>query len=314
MTDLLSLTNRPSKELFFQQNDPNDVRLGEIVPNNSYQDSSVIILGCPQDEGIARNNGRLGAKFAPNKIREQFYKLTDFGISKRIFDLGDTIIQNTLEETHEIQNQIVKQILQDGKRAIILGGGNDLAYPNGRAMAEVFGRENWIAINIDAHFDVRKSEYPHHETPYRQLLEEKLIQPNYFYEAGFQTQANSPVYYEYLQNLGVNLVSLEQLRSQETADEQLRNMVKQEFIHHSSSLSTFFGFDLNVVRAADAPGTTETSPIGLRAGEFLQIVKYAGSLVNTKLIQFTEVNPNFDVDDITAKLVAIAMHRFCSRN
>ena len=54
------------------------------------------------------------------------------------------------------------------------------------------------------------------------------------------------------------------------------------------------------------------SPLGLRAGEFIQLVKYAASLANTRIIEFTEVNPQFDIDDRTTKLVAIGMHRFCT--
>ncbi len=54
------------------------------------------------------------------------------------------------------------------------------------------------------------------------------------------------------------------------------------------------------------------SPLGLRAGEFIQLVKYAASPANTRMIEFTEVNPTYDIDSRTAKLVAIGMHRFCS--
>jgi formiminoglutamase len=50
----------------------------------------------------------------------------------------------------------------------------------------------------------------------------------------------------------------------------------------------------------------------LRNGEFIQLVKYAASLANTKIIEFSEMNPKYDIDNRTAKLVAIAMHRFCS--
>lgn len=312
MSDIFQLTDRPNEGLFHRRNDANDVRLGEIVcfAQKDYQSSNVVILGCPQDEGVKRNKGREGAALAPEAIRTQFYKLTNFGISGKIFDLGNTKIQATLEETHRVQNEIVAQILRDGKRVIILGGGNDVSYPDGSAMAEVFGRENWIAINVDAHFDVRADQPRNSGTPYRALLEEQLLRPDYFYEVGYQPHFASPVYYRYLQNLGVNLVSLEQLRAKDTADVQVRELVRQKFVHHSASLNIFFGFDLDVVRASDAPGVSAPSPIGLRAGEFLTLVKFAASLVNTKIIEFTEVNPNFDVDDRTTKLVAISMHSF----
>jgi formiminoglutamase len=312
MSKIFELTDRPNQELFYRRNDANDVRLGEIVSfrENNYAASKIVILGCPQDEGVKRNKGRIGAAAAPDAIREQFYKLSNFGIGAKVFDLGNTRIQGTLEEIHQLQTEIVEQILRDGKRLIILGGGNDLSYPDGAAMSRTFGSENWIALNVDAHFDVRADQPRNSGTPYRQLLEEKLLEPGYFYEVGYQPHSVSPVYFRYLQNLGVNLVSLEQLRAKNTADTQVRDLIREKFIHHTASLNIFFGFDLDVVRASDAPGTSAPSPIGLRAGEFITLVKFAASLINTKIVEFTEVNPNYDVDHRTAKLVAIAMHSF----
>ncbi len=300
------------ENLFFSKNDVNDVRLGEIVPNVKYENADIVILGCPQDEGVRRNNGREGARLAPDAIRRQFYKLTSFGISVKICDLGNTKIGKSLEETHDAHTEIAAKILDDGKKIIVLGGGNDISYADGCAVADVFGAQNWLAINIDAHFDVRADSGRNSGTPYRQLLEEKLLRPDYFYEAAFQPHFASPVYYSYLQNLGVNLISLDQLRSRETADTELREQMRLKFINHSESLSTFFGFDLDAVRASDAPGVSAPSPVGLRAGEFLNLVTFAAKLVNTRIIEFTEVNPNFDIDNRTTKLVAIAMHRFCS--
>lgn len=313
MTDIFELTDRPNEELFFRRNDPNDKRLGETIcfRPEDYAAANIVILGCPQDEGVRRNQGRVGAALAPDAIRREFYKLTNFGISRKIFDLGNTKIQGTLEEIHLAHFQIVSQILRDGKRVIVLGGGNDISYADGGAMAEAFGRENWIGVNVDAHFDVRLAAERNSGTPYRQLLEENLLRPEYFYEVGFQTHFASPVYFRYLQNLGVNLVSLEQLRSKETADMELRELIRSKFIHHSATLNIFFGFDLDVVRASDAPGVSAPSPIGLRSGEFLTLVKFAATLVNTKIVEFTEVNPNFDIDNRTAKLTAIGMHEFC---
>ena len=315
MSEIFSQTTRPNSGLFFSRNDKNDPRLGEIVKRaeSDYESSEIVILGCPQDEGVRRNNGRPGAEHAPSAIREQFYKLTPFNIRKKVFDLGDIKIGSTLEETHDTHTAVVQQILRDGKRLIVIGGGNDISYPDGVAMAEVFGPNNWIAINVDSHLDVRIAEERNSGTPYRQLLEEGHLIPNKFFEVGYQTHFCSPVYYEYIRQLGVQRISLELLRSRSDSDVELKEMIKNKFVHHSSAMSTFFGFDLDVVRAADAPGTSAPSPLGIRAGEFIQLVKYAASLANTRMIEFTEVNPTYDIDNRTTKLVAIAMHRFCSQ-
>lgn len=305
-------TTPADQELFFKRGDKNDLRLGEIVPNNNYEEASIVIIGCPQDEGVKRNQGREGAALAPDAIRREFYKLTPFGITKKICDLGNINIEDTLEATHDRHTEIVSQLLKDEKIVIVLGGGNDISYADGSAMAQTYGDTNWIAINVDAHFDVREDKQRNSGTPYRQLLEEKHLRPDYFYEVGYQSQFASPVYHKYLRDLGVNLLSLEQLRETESPDAQMREAVRNKFISHSQSLNIFFGFDLDAVRSSDAPGTSAPSPVGLRSGEFLNLVSYAGSLVNTKIVEFSEVNPNFDIDNRTAKLVAIGMHRFCA--
>jgi formiminoglutamase len=314
MSQIFELTTRPDPGLFFTRNDRNDPRLGEIVHHrpDDYSSADVVILGSPQDEGVRRNGGRTGAAAAPAAIREQFYKLTPFNVKKTIFDLGDISLGPTLEETHDMQAAVVAQVLRDGKRLIILGGGNDISYPDGVAMAEVFGPEWWIGVNIDSHLDVRLAEQRNSGTPYRQLLEGGHLLPQYFYEVAFQSHHCSPVYYDYIRGLGVNRISLELLRSRHDADLELKESIKQKFIGHSSSLNTFFGFDMDSVRSSDAPGTSAPSPLGLSASELIQLVKYAASLANTRIIEFSEVNPAFDVDGRTAKLVAIAMHRFCT--
>ena len=307
MFDIFLNTIRPKQDLFFCKNDVNDVRLGEIVSSSfeNFESAAVVILGCPQSEGVRRNNGRLGAELAPDAIRSQFYKLTPFGISAKIFDLGDTLIQETLEETHDLHTKIVEQVLCDGKKIIVLGGGNDVSYADGCAVANVYGRENWLAFNIDAHFDVRADQPRNSGTPYRQLLEEQLLKPENFYEIGYQSQAASPVYFDYLKESGVNLISLEEFQVSS-----LKSQLQEKLSIFNSQLSIFWGFDVDSVRASDAPGVSAPSPIGLTANEFLNLSDLAGTLPQSKIIEFTEVNPNFDIDNRTSKLVAIAMHRF----
>ncbi len=310
MFDIFENTSQSENDLFFHKNDPNDKRLGELVSNafEDYDASEIVILGCPQDDGVARNKGRIGAALAPGAIRAQFYKLSNFGISRNIFDLGNTKICKTLEETHEIHTKIVITLLKAKKKIIALGGGNDISYADGCAMAEVFGFENWLAVNIDAHFDVRKDHRRNSGTPYRQLLDERLLEPGNFFEIAYQPQSASPIYFEYLQNLGVNLISLDELRKEKNFVENLQKTLTTDQL----PLNIFFGFDADAVRASDAPGVSASSPIGLTGEEFIELAKFVGNNPKTRIVEFTEVNPKFDIDNRTAKLVACAMHAFCA--
>ncbi|MEP7212350.1 MAG: formimidoylglutamase [Acidobacteriota bacterium] len=314
MSEISELTTPPKPEVFFSRGDVNDPRLGECVSRGAdhYAAAEIVILGCPQDEGIRRNRGREGAALAPNAIREQFYRLTPFNIKKRVYDAGDVRIEGSLEDVHDAHTTLIAKFLRDRKRVIVIGGGNDISYADGRAMADVFGPEWWIAVNVDSHLDVRADKPRNSGTPYRDLLEGGHLLPKYFYEVGYQSHLASPIYYKYLRDLGVHRISLELLRSREAVDIELKEQIRQSFIGHSESLNTFFGFDMDAVRSADAPGTSAPSPLGLRAGEFITLVKYAASLANTRIIEFSEMNPKFDIDNRTAKLVAIGMHRFCS--
>lgn len=305
MNDIFQLADRPDETLFFRRDDPYDVRLGEIVSRaeKDYQASRIVILGCPQDEGVRRNGGRIGAARAPDEIRRAFYKLTNFGISPHIFDLGNTLIGETLEEAHERQTEIVRRILKDGKKIISLGGGNDISYPDCRALSETVGAENLSAFNIDAHFDVRVAANRNSGTPYRQLLEEKWVEPQNFYEIGWQPQANSPVYYEYLKQAGANLIRHDEYRIEDFAE----RIQKPKF----KSQNLFWGFDVDSVRAAHAPGVSAPNAVGFSGKEFIGLAAYAGSTHQTRIIEFTEMNPAYDIDGRTARLVAVAMHRFC---
>jgi formiminoglutamase len=311
MFDIFQNTKRPDRNLFFSKNDSNDPRLGEAVSTEfaDYEKSEIVILGCPQDEGVRRNKGRVGAALAPDAIRTQFYKLTPVGISAEVFDLGDTIILSTLEETHDLHSKIVEQILRDGKRLIVLGGGNDISFPDGFAMSKTFGFDNWLALNIDAHFDVRDDKPRNSGTPYRQLLNENLIVPTNFYEIAYQPQAASPVYFEYLQKQRVNLMSVEEYKISKA---NFPKLIGDKLSSFEADVSIFWGFDTDSVRASDAPGVSAPSPIGLTAEEFTAMANLAGKFAQTKIVEFTELNPNFDVDNRTAKLIACAMHAFLS--
>lgn len=302
-------TTRPAADLFYRRNDANDVRLGEVTAADeaAYAGAGVVVLGCPQDEGVRRNGGRVGAAKAPSEIRRWLYRLTVNRVQNvRLFDAGDVVIQPTLEETHALHTQIAHQILQDGKRLIVLGGGNDISYADVSALAQAAprsaNRPRAVAINVDAHFDLRADAVRNSGTPYRQILDEGILPPGQFYEVGYQPFANSPVYEKYAREKGVNLHDVNELR--------VRG-VETSTHHILSGASTdawmFWGFDMDVVRSADAPGVSAPNPTGLTSDELCQMAAIAGADKRTRLIEFTECNPDHDSDGRTARLAAIAI-------
>jgi formiminoglutamase len=302
----LANTRRPDESLFYRRGDPSDERLGEVVRTDelAYDAAQVVMLGCPQDEGVRRNRGRPGAAQAPDEIRRCLYRLGVANLEGLlIVDLGNTVIQATLEETHALHQAVVAQVIRDGKMLISLGGGNDVSYPDCAALASVVG--DILAFNVDAHFDVRADAVRNSGTPYRQLIEDGFIRPDRFYEMGYQPFANSLIYAQYLREHGAHVQSLADLREGGLM-QAFRNALRTD------AAAIFWGFDLDAVCAADAPGVSAPSPLGLTGDEFCQLAALAGSDPRTRVVEFSEVNPRYDLDQRTCRLTAVAIWRFLS--
>ena len=287
--------------------DPNDPRLGELVSREpaDYARARVVVLGCPQDMGVERNHGRLGAREAPAEIRRALYRLTPLGLAidpARIFDAGDVPIQATLEENAALHQRIVRRFLADGKRVIVLGGGNDISYPDASALA--LESQRMLAFNIDAHVDVRADMPMNSGTPYRQLLEGGFIAPERFHELGYQPQVNSAAYLAYLQDKGARVLGLSEWRRRGVLD------VVRDTLAGSDADAIFWGFDMDAVRGADAPGVSAVNPLGLGADEFVGLWALAGSDPRTRLVELSEVNPRFDADGRTARLASVAIYSY----
>ncbi len=298
--------SNPSPDLFYQRNDPNDIRLGEVVQidPDAYSAANVILVGCPQDEGVRRNKGRVGAAKAPDEIRRALYRLvTPENTNLKLFDAGNTLIQSTLEATHERHSEIVRKIISDGKRVISLGGGNDVSYADCSGLAKAV--QPVIAINVDAHFDVRADEIPNSGTPYRQLLEDGFVQGEHFYEVGSVAMANSSTYRDYLATKNATIYDLNTVLEHGIA------RILDEILADEAQ-AIFWGIDMDVVRAADAPGVSAPNALGLSAHEICQIATIAGRDQRSRVFEITEVNPQYDIDSRTARLAAAVIHHFLS--
>ncbi|MFN3374601.1 MAG: arginase family protein, partial [Chloroflexus sp.] len=49
------------------------------------------------------------------------------------------------------------------------------------------------------------------------------------------------------------------------------------------------------------------NPLGMRGDELVALAMVAGADSRTRLIEFSELNPQYDIDDRTARLAAVAL-------
>ena len=253
---------------------------------------------------MRRNKGRPVAAAAPVEIRRALYKMTVSGLDALgLHDAGDVTPQATLEDTHAAQQAAVAQLLADGKRVVVLGGGNDISYPDCAALAQHAG--DVLAFNVDAHFDVRPNAERNSGTPYRQLLEEGLLKPHRFFELGSQPFCNAQAHADYLKEKRVRVVPLAALRATGAA-----RVVRRALREAARAKAVFWGLDMDVVNAAEAPGVSAPNPLGLSGAELCEIAALAGAEPRTRIVELSEVNPAFDVDGHTARLAAAAIWHY----
>src|SRR5262249_12850813 len=135
--------------------------------------------GFPQDAGVRRNGGRVGAAAAPDAIRSWLYRLTPWDGRGKGVDLaarppphlGNVRTARGLERSPESLGAGVAAVLERGAVPVVLGGGHETAY--GHYLGYVKARRAVGVINLDAHLDVRPliNGKGHSGSPFRQALE-----------------------------------------------------------------------------------------------------------------------------------------------
>ena len=186
-------------------------------------------------------------------------------------------------------------------RVVVLGGGNDISYADCSALA--LEQPDLLAFNIDRHLDLRADPVRNSGTPYRQLLEEGFLRSGSFHEVGINSFANSQAYLQYAEARGVGVYQLAELRERGVG------AAVRALAAASPAKAIFFGFDLDVVHAAEAPGVSDPSPMGLTAQEVCEIADVAAGDPRTRVIEISELNPVYDRDGITARLAANILMR-----
>lgn len=301
----------PSKFKQMGSHDPHDHWLIDEVAfdEKDYFKSTHVLIGCPQHLGVQRNNGRIGAAEAPNKIREQLYRLQVLRNSEvRLFDAGNIITdvfdsndqfedsEDALDKIHDSLTHCVSKFLKDGKIVIVLGGGNDISYADVRALSE--SHRSVSAINMDAHLDMRIAKRMTSGTPYRRLIEEGFLAAEHLYEFGIREESNGAYYLQDARAQGVNIFTLPMLWEKGVVD------VFREMLGKIDSTSLFIGLDIDSIQTSDAPGVSASSPAGLSGKEVLQCLRLARSREQLKVFELSELNPRYDRDNQTVKLAA----------
>lgn len=310
--------SNPNKDIWQGRSSGKSLYLHEKVKCVTLKDipvppkKSIALLGYACDEGVKRNQGRIGAVEGPGAIKSSFGKLPNHLQSHiQLYDVGSiTCTDGNMEAAQDALSKAVATLLAKKHFPIVLGGGHDMAY------GHYHGIKNYLAsqkrtdtigiINFDAHFDLRKStDQSNSGTPFHQIAmecKEEEIDFNYLC-LGIRKDANDRVLFQTAKDFNVNFVLSDTFQMQ-FLDE--INTWINAFIKTVDKV--YATIDLDGFSSAYAPGVSAASPMGFTPQIVLECLKTiigSGKLIS---IDLAEMNPKYDVDGQTAKLAASLLH------
>ncbi len=248
----------------------------------------IVIIGVPEDRNAA---GNFGSSKAPDKIREQLYRLMNRTPILKIADVGNIKPGKTVHDTYVALSYILSELIKNNVFPVILGGSNDLVYANYLAYEKT---EQIINIaSVDSCFDIGTPDSAVTSQTY--LNQIVMRQPNYLFNytnIGFQTYFVDQDMTALMNQLFFDSYRVGVIRNNlEEAEPLLRN-------------ADVLSVDISSVRQSDAPGNEHASPNGFYGEEICRICRYAGMSDKLTSAGFYEINPVLDVNEQTSKLVA----------
>ncbi|HKJ46669.1 MAG TPA: formimidoylglutamase [Balneolales bacterium] len=300
-----NLFNEPDIELPRKQED--DPRIGHLIKFGEEQiteDTRIVLIGFPSDEGVKRNWGRPGAAKAPDYIRTALYKLTPppdqylsfLYLLDNTVDLGNLNISGDVEEDQDLLGKIIAEYLEKDIIPIILGGGHETAF--GHFSGYIHSRKKCHILNWDAHADVRelKEQKAHSGSPFRQAILHPSDICQTYTVAGLLPHSVANKHLDFIsRNNGCFFMKNE------------LNKQKIDQIYSRYTMPVMVTFDMDALDQSYAPGVSAPAVNGMSPDLFLYAARTAGASPHVHSFDFVEFNPDFDRDNQTAKITALTI-------
>lgn len=285
--------------------------LAKEVPD-AQMGKTFCFIGFCSDEGVRRNQGRVGAFQGPLSLRKALANLPcNLSEKPNFVDCGNILCNDgCLEESQEALGLIVKSIQDQGAISIVLGGGHEVAFGhylgiNGSCPGKRIG-----IINFDAHFDLRpllEGGKGSSGTSFTQIAMEskKAGHPFSYACIGIQTLGNTKDLFDQAKTLGVSYVTAEEIHLEgiTKAKQLIDHMVKQSDL-------IYLTICLDVFAAPFAPGVSAPQPLGLLPWQMIPLIKQIARSGTLSGLDLAELAPCVDRDDCTAKLGAMLISAF----
>lgn len=274
--------------------------LGDDVPPGA-----PVLLGFACDEGVRRNQGRVGAALAPREVRRALANVPAHGLPV-LFDAGDIgCPDERLEDAQQALGAAVHALLAQQARPVVVGGGHEVAYGTYaglRAWLEARGDSGRLLIvNFDAHFDLRTARPANSGTPFDQIAVDCQARgaPFAYSCLGVSRLANTPGLFARAAELDVHYVQdfeMQERHLEQRAAELDRRLAEADHV--------YLTIDMDVLPASVAPGVSAPAAYGVPLAVVEELVKRVQRTGKLRVADIAEYNPTFDVDRHTARVAA----------
>ncbi len=271
------------------------------------------IIGAPLSKSSISHSG---AALAPTTIRRALSAFTTYSIEDDVdikdcwvFDLGDVTMhvtdiplsQRRIEET-------ITEILKEHQNfiPILLGGDHSVSAPSIKAFKKNKGTVG--VIQFDAHHDLRNLQDggTTNGTPFRTLLEDKVIEGKHLVQIGIRDFSNSKEYFMYGKENGVKIYTMKDVR-----EKPIKSLLADAIQYLKPLVDVIYvSVDMDVVDQAHAPGCPAIGPGGMDSQSLLEGIAYLGEESYVKGIDIVEIDPTLDVRDMTSRLGAHVILQF----
>lgn len=255
-----------------------------------------------------------GASFAPGTIREAMQSYSTYSgeekleLSDEILDFGDVM----MDPTDVIGNhKRVEESLTDvfatkaADHWMVLGGDHSISYGSIKA----FSQKGTVGvIQFDAHHDLRNTEDggPTNGTPFRRLLENRVISGDQLVQIGIRDFTNAKAYDEYAKQHGVTVYTMKDV--EETA---LIKILEKEISRLADETDyIYISVDMDVLDQAFAPGCPAIGPGGMDSKTLLDGILFASRQEKVKAMDIVEIDPTIDFRNMTSRVAAYVMLQF----
>lgn len=293
--------SRPWQGRIDQDEGPDALRWHQVVrPYEPGLPSGIALLGFACDEGVRRNQGRPGAAKGPRALRQALGNLAWHGRAP-LWDAGDVAAGEDLEAGQERLASTVRQLVEGGHRPIVLGGGHETAWGSFLGLATARPDCRIGIVNIDAHFDLRRSAEASSGTPFAQAAEfcERARMPFDYLCVGIAEPANTLALFRRAHELGVRFWLDEQV-----SDARLPAIVTgiQEFAARVDAIH--LSLDLDVLPASVMPAVSAPAARGVALAHVEALIEAVRATGKLALADVVELNPCHDPDGRGARTAA----------